>query len=103
MAFASVPVADFVFTQGEDKVGRFASSAGGERLFCAGCGTPLLMRNTDGAGTADFSLATLDHPARVAPGFHLFYASRIPWAEAADDLPRHDRYRRDPNQEANSA
>lgn len=103
MAFASVPVADFVFTQGEDAVGRFASSEDGERLFCTRCGTPLLMRDTDQPRTADFSLATLDHPERVEPGFHIFYASRIPWADAADDLPRHDRYRRDPNQEGQSA
>ncbi len=104
MAFASVPVADFEFTQGKDAVGRFASSAGGERLFCARCGTPLLMRDADQPRTADFSLATLDEPARVRPGFHIFYASRIPWAEAADDLPRHDRCRRDPaNQESQSS
>lgn len=104
MAFASVPVADFQFTQGEDAVGRFASSAGGERLFCARCGTPLLMRDSDQPRTADFSLATLDEPERVRPGFHIFYASRIPWAEAADDLPRHDRFRRDPaNQESQSS
>jgi hypothetical protein len=96
MAFASVPVADFVFTQGENLVGQFASSETGHRLFCSRCGTPLLMRDNDAPKTADFSIATLDDPARVVPGFHIFYASRIPWAPAADQTPRHDRFRQTP-------
>jgi hypothetical protein len=45
--------------------------------------------------TIDFSVATLDEPERLPPGFHIFYASRIPWAEVCDDLPRHDRFRPD--------
>jgi hypothetical protein len=43
--------------------------------------------------TLDFSVATLDDPDAVAPGFHIFWASRIAWAEPADTLPRHDRSR----------
>ena len=43
----------------------------------------------------DFSIATLDEPDRVVPDFHIFYASRIDWAPAADDKPRHDRFRAD--------
>ena len=93
MAFASVPVGDFLFTAGEDDVGRFASSDVGHRLFCSRCGTPLLMRDNEAATTVDFSLATLDQPERVKPGFHIFYASRIPWAEVGDDRPRYPRTR----------
>ncbi len=93
MAFASVPVADYVIERGEDLVGRIASSSLGHRCFCTRCGTPLLMRLDDAPETLDFSLATLDEPARIVPEFHIFYASRIPWAEACDDAPRHDRSR----------
>lgn len=93
MAFASVPVTDFVFTTGAEAVGRFASSETGHRLFCTRCGTPLLMGDNEGAATLDFSLATLDEPDRVVPGFHIYYASRIAWAPAADAMPRHDRGR----------
>jgi hypothetical protein len=95
MAFASVPVADFVITEGDDLVGRFASSDFGHRRFCTRCGTPLLMQENAQPTTVDFSLATLDQPERVSPGFHIFYASRIPWAPAGDELPRHDRARRE--------
>ncbi|MDG2532458.1 GFA family protein [Sphingomonas sp. HITSZ_GF] len=94
MAFATVPVADFVLLAGADLVGSVASSETGERRFCTHCGTPLLMQDK-GATTVDFSLATLDEPGRVRPGFHIFYESRIGWAEAGDDLPRHPRSRRE--------
>lgn len=93
MAFASVPADAFVVEQGLASIGRVSSSESGERWFCRACGTPLLMRDTSAPATADFSLATLDHPERVTPGFHMFYASRIPWAEPADDLPRYPRSR----------
>jgi hypothetical protein len=51
------------------------------------------MRVNHQPETVDFSIPTLDAPDRVVPGFHIFYASRIAWALAADDLPRHDRFR----------
>jgi len=95
MAFATVPVGDFQFTQGEDLVGRFESSDFGHRLFCSRCGTPFLMQVNHQPETVDFSIATLDEPDRLVPEFHIFYASRITWAPAADDTPRHDRFRPD--------
>ena len=95
MAFATVPIGDFQFTQGEELVGQFASSDFGHRRFCSRCGTPFLMQVNHQPETVDFSIATLDEPDRVVPDFHIFYASRIAWAPAADDLPRHERFRPD--------
>jgi hypothetical protein len=91
MAFASVPVADYELEQGE--VATVKSSDFGHRAFCGACGTPLFMCVDFQPETLDFSLATLDDPAAIAPTFHIFYAERLPWAEPADDLPRHDRWR----------
>jgi len=93
MVFASVKSGDLVFTQGGDQVKRFASSSFGHRLFCGACGTPIAMEVDHQPETIDFSVATLDEPDAVAPGFHIFYESRIPWFEIADDLPRHARFR----------
>jgi hypothetical protein len=92
MVFASVPSADFVLEAGAETIRRYASSDRAERWFCGQCGTPLLFHDLDGA-THDFSLATLDEPEAVAPEFHIYYESRIGWAEAADDLPRFARGR----------
>jgi hypothetical protein len=93
MAFATVPLSDYRVVRGQDRMGTVRSSDFGHRAFCRGCGTPLYMRVDHQPETIDFSLATLDRPEAVRPAFHIFYTSRIAWAEAADDLPRHDRFR----------
>jgi len=93
MAFATVPTVDFVIESGADAIGHTPSSNTGERWFCRSCGTPLLMRDKAGAATCDFSLATLDQPEAITPGFHIFTASRIAWAMPGDDLPRYPRSR----------
>jgi hypothetical protein len=92
MVFASVPPADHVIDRGEEHISRYASSDKAERWFCGHCGTPLLFREFAGT-THDFSVATLDTPEAALPGFHIYYDSRIPWAEAADDLPQYPRGR----------
>ena len=95
MVFASVPAGDLVWTRGADKVRSFASSGFGHRSFCGACGTPFLMQVDHQPETVDFSVATLDDPDAVAPGFHIFWSSRIAWFDPGDDLPRHDRFRPD--------
>jgi hypothetical protein len=95
MVFASVADGDIVWTSGADKVKSVASSGFGHREFCAQCGTPLLMRVDHQPETADFSVATLDQPESIAPGFHIFWRSRIGWFEPKDELPRHERFRAD--------
>ncbi|HEV2866659.1 MAG TPA: GFA family protein [Allosphingosinicella sp.] len=95
MAFASVPSGDYRLTQGEAKVKRFESTSFGFRRFCENCGTPLTMQVDHQPETVDFTIATLDDPEPVEPGFHIFRSSRIAWFETADDLPRHDRFRPD--------
>lgn len=94
MVFASVPDGDFVVTKGADVVRRFSSSSFGYRRFCGACGTPLTMEVEHQPEMVDFSVATLDDPGAVAPGFHIFWSSRISWFEPGDDLPRHARFRK---------
>jgi len=95
MVFASVPVDDFVFTAGEQSVHRVASSSFGHRAFCGSCGTPLYMKVDHQPETVDFSVATLDEPRAVRPGFHIFWSSRIDWLDWDDRLPKFDRFRPD--------
>jgi len=95
MVFASVPHHDFLWTRGEDKVKSIASSSFGHRQFCSECGTPFLMKVNHQPDTVDFSVATLDEPDAVAPGFHIFWGSKVAWFETKDELPRHDQFRPD--------
>jgi len=91
LAFATVPRGDYVVARGAPK--RRASSDFGERWFCGDCGTPLTMLVAHQPDTLDFTIATLDLPAALAPGFHIWCRGRITWFDTADDLPRHERFR----------
>jgi hypothetical protein len=95
MVFASVPDGDLAWTKGADEVRSVSSSSFGHRDFCGRCGTPFLMKVDHQPETVDFSVATLDDPDSVAPGFHIFWSSRIDWFEPRDDLPRHEKFRPD--------
>ena len=93
MVFASVPAEDFSWTEGEGEVQDVKSSNFGHRTFCGRCGTPFLMQVDHQPETVDFSVATLDEPDAIAPGFHIFWSSKIGWFDPGDELPRHDRFR----------
>ena len=93
MAFATVPLADYRWNSGEAAVRRVKSSSFGHRAFCGQCGTPLYTHVDHQPDTLDFSIATLDEPDRVRPGFHIFWASRVPWTQTDDGLPKFDRFR----------
>ena len=95
MVFASIPAGDFHWTEGEQLVRKVQSSTFGHRLFCGECGTPFLMRVDHQPETVDFSVATLDEPDAVTPGFHIFWGSRVGWFDPGDELPRHDKFRPD--------
>ena len=95
MVFATLAIGDLVWTSGADKVRSIRSSSFGHREFCGECGTPFLMKVDHQPETVDFSVATLDDPQAVTPGFHIFWGSRIRWFEPRDELPRHDKFRPD--------
>ena len=93
LAFGTVPLADFVVTAGAESIGKVALTSFGERQFCSRCGSPLTIHVAHQADEIDFTLASLDHPDSVAPGFHIFVAEAIAWATIDDGLPRHQGFR----------
>ena len=95
MAFASVKHGDWVATEGAEAVQTVKTSSFGHRTFCRECGTPLYVRVDHQPETLDFSIVTLDDPGAIAPGFHIFWGSRIGWFEPKDELPRHEKFRPD--------
>ena len=95
MAFASVKSGDWVATEGAEVVKTVKTSTFGHRAFCRDCGTPLYVRVDHQPETLDFSIVTLDDPSVIAPEFHIFWSSKVPWFNPGDDLPKHDRFRPD--------
>jgi hypothetical protein len=69
---------------------RFESSPGFFRYFCARCGS---VAPGDAPGGVRFvPLGGLDGEPAVRPEAHIFVASRAPWFELSDSLPRFDAY-----------
>ncbi len=87
VAWGRWPADGFAWTRGEPA--RFASSARGERSFCPLCGTPLAFGDPGDPTFVDVTLASLDDPSAFPPESHAWTASRVPWLEIGDELPRY--------------
>jgi heme-degrading monooxygenase HmoA len=66
---------------------RFSSSDKADRSFCSECGTALTFVLKHRPERTDVTLASLDHPERLAPLDHIHTSSRIPWVRLADGVP----------------
>ena len=95
MAFASVADGDWAATEGRTVIQTVKTSSFGHRAFCRECGTPLYVHVDHQPETVDFSIVTLDEPGVIEPEFHIFWGSKVPWFNPADDLPKHDKFRPD--------
>ena len=93
MVFTTVKLADYRLTQGEDRVGRFASTDFGTRTYCLDCGAPLTIHVAHQPLEIDIAAGSLDDPGAVQPDFHLYAASAPAWAQPIDGLPRYDALR----------
>lgn len=85
-ALAVVKLDDFAWTRGAP--GIFMSSPRVARRFCPDCGTPLTFQDLD-ADRINFTIASLDRPAGVAPEFQMGIESRLPWFETLSGLTAH--------------
>ena len=64
----------------------FASSAVMRRGFCPHCGSSLCTVEDD--GYVCVTVASLDHPELVAPGYHINVQHALPWLKLEDGLRR---------------
>ncbi len=82
------------FTQGEEALREYRSSAHVTRVFCSACGAPMLWRSDEGelAKCVAFPLGTLD-TEYVAPRHkHIYVGSKAPWYEIEDRWPQKQEY-----------
>jgi hypothetical protein len=89
--YLNAPLAGFAFEQGGDALARFAPPRGFARPFCARCGSMV----PDGAapdGSVAMPVGPLDGDPGVRPLAHIFVASKAPWYEITDALPRFAAY-----------
>lgn len=87
MAFAGVPIAEFVWTRGSPKA--FASSTVVEREFCGDCGTPLAYRVV-GRDRIAITIGSLDRPSDVRPRMQYGVESKVARIDSIAEPPRRD-------------
>ena len=66
----------------------FRSPAGGERAFCARCGSSLFFRSAQWPGELHLARALFTDPLDREPQAHVFWDTHVAWVDLADDLPR---------------
>ena len=67
---------------------RYESSSGTHRCFCCRCGTPIVSFFDADPEVVGLPLGALDDDPRVRPRCHVHVASKAPWYEITDELPR---------------
>lgn len=86
LAWAAFSSEHFEYITGSPAI--YRSSAAAQREFCVRCGAQIAFRQDAPADTVDVNVGTLDDPGVARPDHHIWTASRIPWFETTDDLPR---------------
>jgi len=87
---AAVARSDFRWVTGDALLAGYRSSPGTTRTFCRVCGSNLISIFDDAPEVLGLALGTLDDDPGVRPGCHVFVASKAPWHDITDSLPRYD-------------
>jgi hypothetical protein len=77
---------------GEPQLKRFRSSAPVVRTFCAECGSRLFFEFDPLPEAIWIAVGSLDDDPQMRPEAHIFVASKAPWHEITDVLPRFEEY-----------
>jgi hypothetical protein len=94
VTFVSASPDDFRWTQGEDLITRFKSSAEFDRPFCRVCGSNLPLHYVKMNEMA-IPAGTLDDDPGIRLETQIFVASKAPWIEIDDDVKCFDEYQPD--------
>lgn len=88
--FAGVGKQDFRYITGEASLKSYASSAGHDRVFCAECGSNIMVTTSPDSNDLYLTMGTIDGDPACPPGYHIYVGSKAPWHEINDDLPQYD-------------
>jgi len=88
--FAGVARDKFRYLSGESDTKAYASSDSHERIFCAACGSNILVALEDDAAALYLSMSTIEGDPPRPEGYHTYVGSKAPWHEITDDLKQYD-------------
>jgi hypothetical protein len=87
VAWFTVPAAGFRLLQGTPN--QFRSSSHATRTFCGVCGTQLTFADDATPEELDVTTCSLVDAARIAPDYHIYMDSAMPWMSPGDRLSRY--------------
>ncbi len=83
--------AGFSWLSGEHLLTRYESSPGKHRWFCSSCGSQLISTRAGDEETLLLRAGCIDRGPERGPVAHCWVASKAPWHEITDELPRSER------------
>jgi hypothetical protein len=89
--YVSAPIDSFRWTQGENSLLRYQSSAQGTRNSCGVCGSTVPL-TIPAYSLALLPAGPLEGDLGITPQAHIFVGSKAPWYTITDDLPQHQEY-----------
>ena len=88
--FAGVPREKFRYVSGENDIKVYASSNDHDRVFCASCGSNILVDLADEPASLYLSMSTIEGDPPRPTGYHIYVGSKAAWHEITDDLEQYD-------------
>ncbi|MFO0759210.1 MAG: GFA family protein [Byssovorax sp.] len=89
--YLCAPEASFRLTAGREQIVRYPSSPSLFRPFCGQCGS-VVPDGSAWSGIVGMPAGGFSVDPGLVPRAHIFVASKAPWVEIHDDLPRFDAY-----------
>jgi len=89
-SFGGVDRTNFHYVSGLESLKTYHSSQTTARVFCGNCGSNILVEYNPEPDILYIAMGTLDGKPDCPPAFHQFVASKAPWHEITDNLPRYD-------------
>jgi hypothetical protein len=87
-----VPAAAITVTSGAAFISEYAPSSDRRKCFCSKCGSQMFIRRLNMPEFTVVTLGTIDGDPHARPERHVFVASKAPWYDIADALPRFEVY-----------
>ncbi len=88
--FAGVSRDQFRYISGENATSVYASSASHGRVFCAECGSNILVALDQEPDVLYLSMSAIEGDPPRPQGYHIYVGSKAPWHEISDDLEQFD-------------
>ena len=85
--YAQFEAGHFRWVGGESYLKIYETESGAGWCFCIQCGSTLAASNH--GEITSITLGTLQDDPETKPEYHIFVASKAPWFEITDELPKH--------------